>query len=318
MRIPSAVPLIVRLPNWVGDVIMALPALRELEAAGHPLHLLGRGWARDLLCVFPWSVQTLPKPFFAARKTWALQRNALGCKHGVLLTNSFSSAAQAFSPGFHCAGFPRDGRRVLLSFAAQRPQAPLHQTDEYLSLVRQVLRETRAVASPLPDLHITEREIIEAERMMAQHGVQPGYTIVAPLAAGRITGQTKVWPHFAALLQELIRRGQQVIMCPGPGEEGAMRTLVEPLPGGTAAHILPNVPLRAYAALMARAKLVIANDSGSAHLAAAARANTIVIHGVTDPARTGARGPNVMSIGSSQGWPSLDTVLAKITWAEHV
>ena len=56
----GGVPLRVRLPNWVGDACMALPALRELDARGAVLSLAARGWATDLLAGHGWPVLALP------------------------------------------------------------------------------------------------------------------------------------------------------------------------------------------------------------------------------------------------------------------
>ena len=53
-------PLIVRLRNWVGDVILAVPMLQRLADAGFDLQLLGKGWASDLLAGHGWPVHTLP------------------------------------------------------------------------------------------------------------------------------------------------------------------------------------------------------------------------------------------------------------------
>ena len=52
-------PLIVRLRNWVGDVVLSVPLLQRLDAAGYQLQLLGRAWAQDLLAGPGWPVQTL-------------------------------------------------------------------------------------------------------------------------------------------------------------------------------------------------------------------------------------------------------------------
>mgnify|MGYP000529422614 CR=1 FL=1 len=64
MQTPAApaLPLIVRLRNWVGDVVLSLPTLQRLAAAGHDLRLVGKGWARDLLAGQGWPVHVLPKP----------------------------------------------------------------------------------------------------------------------------------------------------------------------------------------------------------------------------------------------------------------
>ena len=57
-------PLIVRLRNWVGDVVLSVPTLQRLQAAGFELHLVGKGWAGDLLAGFGWQSHKLPARHF--------------------------------------------------------------------------------------------------------------------------------------------------------------------------------------------------------------------------------------------------------------
>ncbi|MHC5067403.1 MAG: glycosyltransferase family 9 protein, partial [Planctomycetota bacterium] len=103
--------LMVRLPNWVGDACMALPTLHALSQVGFELHLVGRGWAPGLLGAGPWQVHTLPRDKRAA--VTALR--GLDCRHGLLLTNSLSSALIARRAGIRCIGYRGEGRGLLLA-----------------------------------------------------------------------------------------------------------------------------------------------------------------------------------------------------------
>jgi heptosyltransferase-2 len=114
------IPLCVRLPNWVGDVCMALPALALLRRAGFALHLVGKGWAADLLAGFPDHVARLPTGLLAGARTCA----ASGARQALLLTNSFGSALQARLAGLDAVGFARDGRSLLLARAVAPRRGP--------------------------------------------------------------------------------------------------------------------------------------------------------------------------------------------------
>ena len=70
-------PLIVRLRNWIGDVVLALPALEHLSQQGYDLVLVGKPWARDLLSGTPWQVHAMPRPLARARASIARTGGAL-------------------------------------------------------------------------------------------------------------------------------------------------------------------------------------------------------------------------------------------------
>ena len=75
---------------------------------------------------------------------------------------------------------------------------------------------------------------------------------------------------------------------------------------------LPPTNLGTYAALCKEAQLVIANDSGISHVAAAVGARQITLIGVTDPKRTGPWNPNAIVLGEEGRWPSKEEVISKI------
>ena len=75
---------------------------------------------------------------------------------------------------------------------------------------------------------------------------------------------------------------------------------------------LPPTNLGTYAALCKEAQLVIANDSGISHVAAAVGARQMTLVGVTDPKRTGPWNPNAVVLGKENQWPTEDEVIQKI------
>lgn len=301
----SAAPLAVRLPNWVGDVAMALPALALLRAHGHRLHLFGRGWARDLLAGTPDTVSALPKGGAAARA--ALR--ASGARDGLLLTNSFSSAWQARRAGVRATGHRGDLRGLLLAQALPRPRGG-HEVEAFWALARALCARLAPGAPPAPaapptrlELPLADAHRRAADAALAGAGLRAGepYSVLCPLAVGTVRGQSKQWPSFP-LLARLCAEHGAVVACPGPGEEAACAAA---LPG---AALLPGLGLGAYAAVLAGARRVVANDSGPMHLAAAVGVPVLGIFGVTAPARTRPWSPLGASVGDGRGWPPVRAV----------
>jgi heptosyltransferase-2 len=312
--------LLVRLPNWVGDVCMALPALQALQACGFEPTLAGRGWAADLLAGHAWPVLRLPA---GLRASVGVLR-ATGIRHGLLLTNSLSSAAACRLAGVSALGQRNEGRSPLLGRAIGRATG-LHEVEVFWRLAREATdwlapgRPDAAgapVAVPLsgpppPRLGLRLSDAHEAAAraaLAAACGGDPariaGYVVIAPLAAGTAGGASKVWPEFGALARQLARQGVPMVCCPGPGEEVAAGAAVPE------ALQLPGLGLGAYAAVCRGARATVANDSGPMHLAAAVDAPVVGVFGPgSQPARTHPWGRVARWLGGPDGWPAVRQVL---------
>jgi heptosyltransferase II len=302
----SGVPLRVRLPNWVGDACMALPALRELEARGAALSLAGRGWAGDLLEAHGWPVLKLPS---GLRAGTAALRAAAGPRQGLLLTNSLSSAAVFRLAGVSALGHRNEGRSLLLGRALAKPEG-LHEVEVFWRLAGAAaawLSLPGWPASPPASLglRLTDAHRHAAAQALAAAGLAAGqpYAVLAPLAAGTAGGVPKLWPRFGELDEALRARGCATVVCPGPGETEAARAAVP------RARVLVGLGLGAYAAACAGAVATVSNDSGPMHLAAAVDAPVVGVFGPSDPARTRPWGPRAAWTGGAGVWPSVAQVL---------
>lgn len=139
---------------------------------------------------------------------------------------------------------------------------------------------------------------------MDEAGIVPDkFILIAPTATGLHRGQIKVWPHFETLTQALKRQGHIVVMCPPPAEADEARR------NAPSALCLPPMKLGAFATLAQSASLVICNDSGVSHIAAAAQAKQLTLFGVTRRERTGPWSQQATCLGSEGNWPALDEVL---------
>ncbi|MFF7397204.1 glycosyltransferase family 9 protein [Achromobacter sp. NPDC008082] len=305
--------LYVRLPNWVGDVCMSLPSLHALHASGLPLVICARPWARDLL-------DGVAKQDFIAmrgkvgpdRAAVSAHRRSLGAQgrraRGLLLPDSLSSALVFRLAGLPSAGYRDDGRSFLLRWPVAKPDDSLHAVKSWYYLTRAALTRWGLPAGPAQpdptlDLPLTPAHQQAADQALAAAGLEAHrFVLIAPTATGLHKGKIKVWPGFDTLTRALQAHGHTVVMCPPPAETDEARR------NAPTAQLLPPLSLGAFAALTARASLVICNDSGVSHVAAAASARELALFGVTRPGRTGPWSPRAVCVGSEEAWPSVDAV----------
>jgi heptosyltransferase-2 len=310
----STKPLIVRLRNWVGDVVLGLPLLQRLQSAGYSLHLVGKGWAPDLLAGTGWPVQVLARStrervdqFRRLRQQALLEDPAAGRRiHALALPYSLSSALEMRLAGLRAIGHQHEGRGWLLSRAVPRSSTQ-HEMAVYWELGNALLGRD----APLPDrirLPLAPAHEQQALAVRQQLGLRPGYVVVCPFAGGSFDKRDKCWPDFPRWVEQALPSlGRDVLICPGPGDEETVAR--RDYPG---CHLAHGVGLGAYAALLRDAALVVANDTGPGHLAAAVGAPLLSVLGPTDPARWGAVGPTVHIMRQgTDGWPGLDAVAAQ-------
>ncbi|MDX3904353.1 MAG: glycosyltransferase family 9 protein [Pigmentiphaga sp.] len=305
---PDTAPLYVRLPNWVGDACMCLPALHLLREAGSRLFLCGRPWARDLFAGFAAAgFVPLGSSFTENLRALRLADGVRGAL-GVVFPNSLSSAALFRLAGIRTAGYRGDGRSLLLDWPITKPDG-LHEVEVFYRLARAALarwqpdRPNPGAAPRRLDLPLTEAHRRAADEALEQAGVQGPFVLLAPIATGLHHGRPKAWPHFGGLAQALQARGWTCVVCPPPHERQQTQ---EAVPTAT---VLPSLELGAFAALTQRAALVVCNDSGTSHVAAAAGARQITLFGVTRRERTGPWSPDAICLGSDGRWPALGEVV---------
>lgn len=309
--------LIVRLHNWIGDVVVGLPALQLLAQHGVPLQLVGKGWAQSLLAGHCWPVHRLPaglRPRVALWRGLRAQR-ADSPPDGIdalLLATSFSAALECRLAGVRAAGYATDHRRWLLAQPVPVPALTGHALLDPWQLACRHLGLSLAPPADI-GLRLAPAAMAQAEALRAGLGLTGDYALLCPFATGTMRSQSKCWPGFAALAAALVADGLPVLLCPGPGEEAAARR------DFPQALSLPGVPLGTYAALLQGARLVVANDTGPGHMAAAVGAPLLSVLGPTDAARWAPWGHQVQVAQASAaagGWPSGADVLrqARAIW----
>ncbi|HEY9281411.1 MAG TPA: glycosyltransferase family 9 protein [Eoetvoesiella sp.] len=308
---PTLSAIYVRLPNWIGDVCMSLPSLDTLLNTKIPIVVCARPWARDLLAGYDLA------GFIEMKGHWREDRSLVsaykkkarhGHVRGVLLPDSLSSAMVFKFSGVPSAGYRDDGRSLILRWPVRKPAATLHAVESWHYITAQALKRWSLPVHPAkPGVQLglkiaqMHQEASLAALMSAQ--LAPGrFILIAPTATGLHRGRNKVWPYFNQLTRSLQAQGHTVAMCPPPSE------IADAQKNAPTALLLPTLNLGAFATLTRLAALVICNDSGVSHVAAAANARQLTLFGVTQRERTGPWSNNAICLGSETEWPTLAEV----------
>ena len=305
-------PLIVRLRNWVGDVILGVPALHLLQSHGYQPVLVGKGWAKPLLAGEGWPTHNRPGPLRErVAQLRSLRADALALDaqfnrrdNALVLPTSFSAALEMRLAGLKAVGYAQEARGLLLKRAEPITYGG-HALTSYWELACRFLRTD----VPPPEriaLKTAAADQAAADALLAQHGIRPGFVVICPFAGGLFEKQDKTWPAFAEFTQALHTLGRDVVACPGPGEDDIITA------GHPGVHLLPGVKLGTYGGLLRRAVLVVSNDTGPAHLAAAVDTPVLSVLGPTKPEQWAPWGPQVRVLRHWPRWPTVDEAMAEV------
>ena len=295
-------------PNWVGDLVMATPALRALRRHFAAARLVGvlRPYVAGVLEGGAW----FDAMIFAqgggwsqsvAAVAWRLRR--LGIDLAVLFPNSFRAALTAWLGGCRrIVGYARDGRRWLLTDRLHAPRGPDRRfipspvIDAYNRLVQHL-------GAPHPgyrlQLYTTTNDEAAAERLWQRCRLHEAPAVVA-LNPGAAYGSAKHWPaaYFAELAQKLVdeRRAAVLVLC-GPAERALAREIAA-LAQRPAVHSLADEPvsLGLLKACIRRADLLVTTDSGPRHFAAAFDRPVVTLFGPTHIAWTETYHPKAVHL----------------------
>lgn len=294
--------LIVRAPNWVGDLVMATPVFEaawRARAAGEldSLSILVRGHLATVLDGAPYADALMPivkGP--AANGTgrdeaarWAAAR-AAGGDTALLLSSSFGAALRAQRAGvparigvsLHRRGFLLTERLVPATHAGRRAPTPTaHQQRDLAHLAG------LEVPTIHPRLYVTAPERARAADWLRAVGMAPDAPYFA-CSPGAAFGAAKLWPppRFAEVIEALFdQHGIATVITGGPGEEALMDAVAAAAPHG---HSLSGVArdLGGLKALMGDARLLVVGDSGPRWYAAAFDTPCVSIMGPNFPELT--------------------------------
>ena len=280
-----------RLPNWVGDILMALPAVQALRRQRPEARLVAMARAAHVelvsrIAAFDRVVPAPPPPGRGRLRAWQRAVEALRAEQleaALLLAPSFESALTARAAGIPVrVGHATDRRGPLLT---QRVEADpgRHRTDGFLDLAAAL------GAPPAPEeaaFSFQAAERAYADNLFRQAGIdgQERPVLINPAAAKT----PRAWPsdRFCRLAETIAARGggAPVLVHHHPPFDPPAGWPAHP-----SIHLVGGATLVQLGAVIERCRLYVGNDSGPMHLAAALGLPTVGIYGPSTPDRTSPR-----------------------------
>jgi len=290
------VKILIRATNWVGDAIMALPALRAVRKRfpDAEITIVARPYVADIyrdqeICdqLIPYDPKGLHAGF-SGRERLAAQLRAQKFDVALLLQNAFDAAWLAWRARIpERIGYARHARSLLLTQSVPLPrqgEIPAHEKYYYLELLRRAGWGNSAKDETFIGLRVPEEKRRSADEFLSKSGVRLGAVRIA-VAAGASYGSAKCWPplRFAEVANRLQSETEAEIILFGTAAEANVSTAISAemprppidLTGKTAIADLP--------ALLSQCQLFIGNDSGAMHVAAAVGLPIVAVFGPTDP-----------------------------------
>lgn len=286
----------IRSTNWLGDVVMTLPAVEAL-CQSLPSETKVTVLAQGKLSQIWEAVDGVNDVISITRKLshTRKQLKELNPDSIIVFPNSFRTGLEPWLAGVPFrAGFTGHWRKQLLHHTFQKPRAEngvRHQTNDYLDLVHSLGAKRPQGLGTLPKL--TRPAPPPLEKIKKKEKGE--YIAVCP---GAEYGPAKRWPvdRFAKTLEGIQKETSlPVVILGSPGDASTGEELSSKLKDsqGGCFDLTGKTSLSEFMSWMTHAQLVLCNDSGSMHLAAAFRRPTIALFGSTEPALTGPLGDSV-------------------------
>jgi heptosyltransferase-2 len=286
-------------PNWLGDAVMALPAIADVRL-GQPdasIAVAARPAVAPLFTLVPGVDEVVA--LTDAGPSLLVGRDAV-----LLLPNSFRSALMARRAGVpERWGYSTDWRGLLLTRGVPRPPAGLHQIDYYRHLVRAL---GFPAGSDAPRLDVPQALRDAGASVLRQAGWD-GRTPIVALAPGAAYGSAKRWPAsaFADLAAGLADEGVACVIVGAGADRGTADEVSRAVAGRTRPlDVVGQTDVPALAGVLASCRALVSNDSGALHLGAALGLNVTAVFGPTDERLTAPRAANLGPRATSHELPA--------------
>jgi heptosyltransferase-2 len=278
--------IVVMTPNWLGDAVMALPAVGAVRHHYPAARLVvaARDWVAGVFRMVSGVDDVVvleARGGWRGAAAWRADAEALASVHAglaVILPNSFRSAWTARRAGIGQRwGYAADWRTPLLTRSVRKPRGPLHQADYYMALVTAL---GMPAAGEPARIVVPDDVKTRAAALLARHGVD-GEGVLVGMAPGAAYGGAKQWPpeRFARVARLLNERHGVVSVLVGSAADRAASRRID---GGRALiDLVGQTDLPLLLGVMTRLRAFVTNDSGAMHLAAAAGLPVTAIFGPT-------------------------------------
>ena len=292
--------IIVRGTNWVGDAVMTVPALRQLRRLFPNAHitLATRAWAKGLFADVEYLDELLVHEGSGLRsvvkqvREWRKREFDLA----VIFPNSLETALVASLARVPLRiGYATEGRQRLLSHPLELPEwrSSKHEVFYYLRLIAELewlVNQEQTFLDTQPDasLEVSASRQSAARDLLGAYGVDTERDRVVALCPGSINSRAKRWPaeRYAALGDKLSEQLGSKILLVGSAAEAEVSAAVAAQMNSTAIDLTGKTDLAELVALLSLVNLLVTNDTGPAHIAAALGRPTLVIFGPTNPLTT--------------------------------
>jgi heptosyltransferase-2 len=305
--------ILIRGTNWVGDAVMSIPAMKEIRRLfpGARISLLVRPWVKEIYSAAQFVDEIIEYDKSGKHRGWGgLSRlirdlRELRFDAAFLLQNAFEAAFIAWCARIPARiGYARDGRSLFLTHACDiDPEVrKVHQAYYYLGILSGIgllpARSWNADGSRLSiEIGIREPDRISADAMLKAGGVREGETVVG-INPGAYYGEAKRWlpERYAAVGDRIAEEyGARIVLF---GSQNDLRTAQE-VASRMKHHAMilaGRTTLGELIGLIRKCDLLITNDSGPMHLAAALNMPQLAIFGSTSEVATGPLSPNAVVI----------------------
>lgn len=281
--------IMVRSTNWVGDAVMTTPAMADLRKAfpDAEIVVVANPLVAQLFTWHPYCDRVLvydkkgPHKGFAGLWKFARQLSRENFDMAVLLQNAIEAAIMAAVAGIpRRVGYRTDARRLLLThgIAVGAEQKRLHHTEYYRHMLGHICPgqgDGRLCLACSEAEQSWARETLGDDRWVA---INPGAAY----------GSAKRWlpERFAAVADGLVEGfGLRVVLTGGPGEKEIGRDIAQAM-RAPALNLIGETSVRQLMAVLEACRLMITNDSGPMHVAAAFDVPIVAVFGPTDHTTT--------------------------------
>ena len=284
--------ILVVAPAWIGDMVLAQPLLKLLHArhAGLALDVLAPRWTLPLLGRMPEVRLAITSPFvhgdLKLGERYGLGRTLARENYDqvIVLPNTFKSALAPFFAGIPVrTGYVGEMRHWLLNDARRPDKERLPQIAQQYAVLGLPRGAELKLPLPTPALRVDEAE---RGAVMRRLGLDRGRPAAA-LCPGAEFGPAKRWPtrYFAELAQGLAAHGCAVWLI-GSQNDRPAGAEIERASGGICRNLCGETTLTEAIDLLASCSLVVSNDSGLMHIAAALGRPLVALYGSSSPLYT--------------------------------
>ncbi len=293
--------ILIRATNWVGDVVMTLPALEAVREnfPGAHITLLAKPWVAPLFESHPAVDRVLVydkgnTSRAALVEILRISRRIYKDRYdlAILFQNAFEAALLVFLGRVkQRVGYSTDGRGFLLTHGVLRSERVLniHQVGYYCAILRAVgcSAEDRD-----PVLHMADGIREQAHEMLTSNGIN-SLDFLVGLSPGAVFGGAKRWPaeRFAQIGDWAAARWGAKVLVFGSGGEKAIGDRVCTAMKHEALNLCGKTTLGLAMGIMSLCRFFVTNDSGLMHMACALGIPTVAVFGSTDHVATGPRSP---------------------------